>query len=307
MIPFIILSCIAISTLNKFTSKTCSNIVSAKNNKLKYILYLTLMGFFACCVFFILNGFKIFCTPKTLYFALAFSGVCAGSVICTVNMFKFTNIASVVVLSGFGSMVAKCLIGFLVFNESLSVRTLLKIAIMTIPTVLTFLEIRRNDSSSPKTKKDRADIKLAFIVLFLILLSCFSTVIIKTYSNATDVADMNSMFFLTNVFMTLGALLVFSLSYLGMRGNAENAVQIKEALSIFHLLPILITAANTAASNISTLLDAKLLSMMDVSVYTPVSSAIGILAGVIASFIYRERHEATFYISAALALIAVII
>ena len=139
MIPFIILSCIAISTLNKFTSKTCSNIVSAKNNKLKYILYLTLMGFFACCVFFILNGFKIFCTTKTLYFALAFSGVCAGSVICTVNMFKFTNIASVVVLSGFGSMVAKCLIGFLIFDEPVSARTLLKIAIMTIPTVLTFL------------------------------------------------------------------------------------------------------------------------------------------------------------------------
>ena len=46
---------------------------------------------------------------------------------------------------------------------------------------------------------------------------------------------------------------------------------------------------------------------MDISVFTPVSSALGILAGFIASLVYRERHDVFFYITAVLAVIAVII
>jgi drug/metabolite transporter (DMT)-like permease len=46
---------------------------------------------------------------------------------------------------------------------------------------------------------------------------------------------------------------------------------------------------------------------MQVSVYTPVTSALGIVSGVIGSLIFRERLGVFSYLAAAAAIIAVII
>jgi drug/metabolite transporter (DMT)-like permease len=46
---------------------------------------------------------------------------------------------------------------------------------------------------------------------------------------------------------------------------------------------------------------------MDLSVYTPVSSAIGVIVAVIASVIFRERLGIFSYLAAAVACVAVII
>ena len=82
---------------------------------------------------------------------------------------------------------------------------------------------------------------------------------------------------------------------------------LKNAKEILKPLPLLVIIGNTFASNLNSIISAKLIKIMDLSLFTPVSSAITILAGVVASFIYRERHGVWFYISAVFALLAVII
>ena len=84
-------------------------------------------------------------------------------------------------------------------------------------------------------------------------------------------------------------------------------IQLGEAAKIFRLVPLLAIAANTFASNVNSLLSAALINRMNISLYTPISSALAIIAGVIASFIYREEKGLFFYLSAIFAIIAVIV
>ena len=305
-IPLMLLFYSGAMVLNKVSSKTCSNVVAAKSNRIKYLLYLLLVSIFASIVFFILNGFKILCTPSTLLFALAFCTVCTLSAICHLEIFKFSNIAGVVVLSSFGSLVATAIVGFFVFNEEVAPRTLLKIFLMFIPAVLTFIESSKNNKSSEK-KDILVLIKLTIIIVLIIICGCGTTIILKFYANNPNVTDNNSMFFFTNVFQGVGTVLVLLFHIIKGRSNTQLLVNINEALRILRPLPIIAIVCNTAASNIGTLLSAELIKRMDISIYTPISSALGIIAGVIASFIYRESHGIYFYLSAIFAIIAVVV
>lgn len=307
MIPLLLLASAAIGTIGKISSKTCSNIVSARSNRLRYFLYLTLVGVVACLVFFVLNGFKISFTPKTLYFAIAFSSVCVISMLCSVRLFKLSNISGAVVLSSFGSLIATSAAGFFVFHEEISVRTLLKIGIMTVPSALTFFQAGRKEKERKKSINKGVKAKLAALILLITANGCASTVIIKLYNTASNVTSINSMFFLTNAVIALGTSLVFAFFALKGRTDEERKAQLKDSISLFRPLPLLAIAGNTTASNLGSLIGAILIKYMDISVYTPVSSAINILAGVFASFIFRERHDVLFYISALLALVAVVI
>lgn len=64
---------------------------------------------------------------------------------------------------------------------------------------------------------------------------------------------------------------------------------------------------NTLSANLGTLLSSWIIVGMDISVYTPVMSSIGIIAGFIGSVIYREKLRALSYVSIIFALCAVII
>ena len=64
---------------------------------------------------------------------------------------------------------------------------------------------------------------------------------------------------------------------------------------------------STFAANIASLVSAWIIAQMDISVYTPVMSSIGIIAGFIGSLIYREKLGVLSYIAIAAAIVAVII
>ena len=153
MLSLLIFVYTSASVVNKVASKTCSNVVAAKSNRIKYFVYLTLVGIIACGALFAINGFKISFTLQTLYYALAFSVICMLSVICHLEMFKLTNITGALVLSSMGSLIATSAIGFFLFREDVSGRTLLKIGVMLIPAVLTLIEAGQKSNASKRMKK----------------------------------------------------------------------------------------------------------------------------------------------------------
>ena len=64
---------------------------------------------------------------------------------------------------------------------------------------------------------------------------------------------------------------------------------------------------NTVSANLGTLFSTWIIVGMDISVYTPVMSSIGIIAGFIGSVIYREKLRTLSYVAIIFALCTVII
>lgn len=297
----------AAEVVGKIASKTCSNVIAAKSSRIKYFVYLIFVGIIACGILFALNGFKISCNPRTLLYALLYSAICSVIAVCGLEIMKFANIAGVLVLSSFGSLISSALVGIFVFHEEISRRTLIKICIMFIPAVLTFIETKYAKKDAPKKQGKSASFKLAVILLLLIAVRCGNNVLLKFYKMDTAVTDISSMFIFTNVFQALTSLVPLVFYIIKNRSTPELRTELADARSIFRLIPILAIIGSTSMSNIVSLISAELIGIMDISLYTPTVSALGMISGVIASFIYRERHGAIFYISASIALIAVII
>ena len=66
-------------------------------------------------------------------------------------------------------------------------------------------------------------------------------------------------------------------------------------------------AGNVICSNVGSLMGILLIALIDVSVYSPVTSALTILAGVAGSLLLRERLGLLSYLAAALACVAMVI
>jgi hypothetical protein len=64
---------------------------------------------------------------------------------------------------------------------------------------------------------------------------------------------------------------------------------------------------NTLSANLGTLLSSWIIVGMDISVYTPVMSSIGIIAGFIGSLLFREKLRFCSYIAIVAAILAVVI
>ena len=66
-------------------------------------------------------------------------------------------------------------------------------------------------------------------------------------------------------------------------------------------------AGNTVCGNISSIVSVLIMAQLDVSIYSPISSALGIIVGVIGSLMFKEKLGVYAYIAAAVSCIAVII
>ena len=307
MPTLLLLALTAAEVLGKVASKTCSNVIAAKSSRIKYLVYLILVGIVACNVLFVLNGFKVSCNARTLLYALVYSAICSIIAVCGLEILKYANISGVLVLSSLGSLLSSALVGVFLFHEELSTKTIIKICIMFIPAVLTFIETTRTKQSTGEKHGRSALLKLAIILLILIAVRCGNNVLIKFYKMDTAVTDISSMFIFTNAFQALTSLVPLIVYVIRKRSTPELRTELLDAKSIFRIIPILAIVANTSMSNVVSLISAELISIMDISLYTPTASALGMISGVIASFIYRERHGVSFYVSAVLAVIAVVI
>ena len=119
------------------------------------------------------------------------------------------------------------------------------------------------------------------------------------YAFVSVAADQNSFFFLTNVFIVAVALLVMACD------GIKKPAHFKTALSMVNPKKSLVLIFNILCSGACSLLGIFLIARMDLSVYSPIMSAIGILSGVAASLLLRERLGTLSYVAAAIACITV--
>ena len=283
--------------------KLCSNFV-AGGSAAGYMVYFIFNGVVSCVFFYIISGFHISLNPLTVLYSAIFALIVMLSVV-GLYAYKLTDVATVTILTSTCGLVATSALGIILFQETLTLQTALRVVIILVAVILSFLDKNQKKAkikSADKTKKTFGTVGLFVVIMALILLSNSATTIItKYYAMDPGVTDENSFFFFTNVLLIL-----FSALILLIAGFLQRE-QFQKALEILKPKNALFMAGNVICSNVGSLMGILLIALIDVSVYSPVTSALTILAGVAGSLLLRERLGLLSYLAAALACVAMVI
>lgn len=302
MVPLLLLVYALANLGNISCTKINSGLLSGAS-RAKYSLYLSIVGVIACIFFWIFGGFNIGVNLPTLAFALAYALIAAASIILRMIAFTLSSVSGVNIIMSGCNLICSLGIGVIAFSEDITPIKLIRVALMLVSIIFTFLETKRGEKSDKgKTSGKRGSgIKLFVVLALIILVCCADTVTLKLFTLNTQVLDDNSFFFWTNVILVVGCLLIVLFEIIKKKGAT------KDILVIFKPKNLATTAGVTISSNAGSLTSLALIALMDVSVYTPVTAALGVVTGVVASLIFREKLGVLSYIAALLALVAVII
>ena len=287
---------------NSFTKMKSQELTNA--SRAKYSLLMILNGILACFFFWMFGGFTVDINLPTLIYALIYAVIVAGSIILTVLVYSLISVSDVSVIRSGCGLVCTAIVGALLFSEEISLKTVLRIAVTFLSVVFVMLESKRGQQHIKQEKRVKGrsgNILLVIMLLLTVIIECANTVTIKYYTLDTRVADENSFFFLTNVLLVIGGAAVFAFECI------RDRRVVRESVGIFKPRPMISIVGSTFSANIASLVSALIIAEMDISVYTPVTSSIGIIAGFIGSLIYREKLGVLSYIAIAAAIVAVVI
>ena len=288
-----------------YCAKMNSKTVSTKTG-VSYAIVLLLNGLTACLFFSISLKFRISFTPKTIVFSILYAAIVTGSLLTSLKLYQISTVSNVRLICSAASMVLTSLLGWGIFQEEFYFKDLFRVFLMLCTSFFIFLNMKEREKTNALAS-ERQGKKVSNLWLFCILVlgsivfGCASTLIVKAYANATGVADNNTWFFWTNVCLVLGnGVAVFLL-------KAKEKKRMKEVLSGFTCPQLLFMVGNTVCSNIDSLICAALLARMMVSVYSPISSAIGVLCSVALSLAFKEKQGKWTWIAVVIALVAIFI
>lgn len=303
-----LLFCIsAVATLGtKAFSKLCSDMLS-KNSVAKYSLFLIINSLIACAFFFVSGGFRLAVNGMTVLYASLYALVVVVSVVSSLIVYRYASISNVNVTTSACSMICTAIIGWSLFSEAFSIQGVLRLVIMLVAIGLVFLDqTRGTEQKTEGEDADRKGQKSAHDLVVLVILLCVmtldmsaNTIVLKLFADSTRVTDENSFFLLTNVILAIVAAIPFTVACLKRKGELSEAIAM---LRPRKLLPV---AGNTVCSNICSIVSVLIMAQMDVSIYSPLSSAIGILVGLVGSWIFRERLGIYSYLAAVVSVIVV--
>ena len=303
--PFALLFLYLVASVgtNSFTKLTSSELKQAA--RAKYLLYITLNGILACLFFWMFGGFAISVNTVTLIYALIYAVIVAGSLIVTPLAYNLMSVSGVGIIRSGCGLVCTATVGALLFSEEITPKVILRIVLTLVSVILVMLESKKGETRREKPEgggKIKAQgVLLAFVLILNVLVICSNTLTIKYFTLDTRTTDENSFFFFTNVFLVAGCIILLASELIRDREGARNG------LSIFKPRAMLGIVGNTVSANLGTLFSTWIIVGMDISVYTPVMSSIGIIAGFIGSVIYREKLRTLSYVAIIFALCAVII
>ena len=286
----------------KAFSKICSNIVSEKSVA-SFSIVLLVNSIVACIFFYISAEFSIALNGITVLYSLSYAIIAAVSIISNIVVYRYATISGITVISGACSLLCTTVVGGLLFKENIGGKTVLRLLIMIVAMIFAFIEQNnRNKPDADKgAKKKNAFIHLILMVAVIALCGCSNTLILKFFSASENVTDKNSFFFFTNVILGIGSAITFWIACIQKKDEFSNSIVLLKPRKIVSV------AGNTICSNISSIITVIIVSQMDVSLFSPISSAMGILTGVAGSLIFKEKQSYLAYIAASIACIAIII
>jgi len=284
----------------KIFQKLCSDNVVG-DSKSAYLLFLAVNALFACGFFWFFGGFRIHLNLTTLIYSLIYAVVVAMSLIANLLVYKYATItAASIIPTGF-SLLGSMLIGYAFFSEEIGWRTVVRIALMIAASVLIFFDRISLDPKQDKPEPPKKLFPMIAVFAAVILFGYGNTIVTKSFAISPNVTDANSFFFMTNAFMVLGALIALGVGFFKARKSVQSALMLLKPKKMISLV------GNTFCSNVGSLLSLRIVVRMDVSIYTPINSAVGIFLAIVSSWIFRERLGLYSYLAAAVSVVAVIL
>ena len=300
-IPLLFLLTAVVGLGSKAFSKICSNILN-QNSIAKYSLVLIINSFVACLFFGIFGGFKITVNNVTLLYSIIYAAIAAVSIVSNVIVYRYASISNANIVSSSCSMVCTAIAGWIVFSEEIDILKVTRLFIMLVAIVFVFFDQKKKESTIKSTSERKKDnvLALAIIMSIIAICGCANTVVLKAFAISKKVTDENSFFFFTNVFLLIVSLVVFVVACLRKKG------EFKDSIELLHPKKLVAVGGNTVCSNISSLVSVLIVAQLDVSIYSPISSALGIIVGLVGSLMFKEKLGVFAYIAAAVACIAVV-
>ncbi len=294
-------------------SKTLSDIMRKANSKTfslsgltGSLFYIFETSLFALFFFWALNGFTLSFNPRVIMYGFVYGIIVVVSLVPTIFMYNYASFAYITFLSGSLSLFFALLAGMTVFGEELTVDKVVRILLMLVATLIIFLGRnaegkKKEGADTDRPEKKRHSPKLYICIFASVILGCASTVLLKFYSQDAGVTDQNSMFFATNIF---SALLTLPILPFTMKRDGVSLSDIGKMLKSKKTVYSAITTAN---SNVASIIQITLLSMMEVSVLNPIAGALSFVAMAIAVPIMGERLNRYTVLSTATAILSVVI
>ena len=288
-----------VGLMSKAFSKLCSNMV-AQSSAAKCSLILIVNSLVACMFFWCSSGFCLSLNVPTLGYSIVYALVAAVSLLSNLLVYRYASISGVNILSSGCAMICSTAMGWIIFSEQIDERDLIRLSVMLAAVLLVFLDQKRNDCKEREQKKSNL-ICLVLVIAVMTLCSCANTVVLKLFAESDAATDENSFFFFTNVALLVGSASVFGGACACRRGA------FRDSIALLRPKRIISVAGNTVCSNIATVISVLIMAQMDLSMYSPISAAIGVVIGLLGSLLFRERLGVLSYVAAAVACVAVII
>lgn len=280
-------------------SKLCSNLV-AEEGRAAYSFFMVINGVIACCFFWLSSGLQLRINGITLAYAAAYALTVAVSLVSTLVAYRLVKIAAANILCSAVSLISGPLVGYAVFQEHIDGTVIGKILLMALSVGTLFLDdIKKGETQ--KVPEAGRKWKIVASLLGLTFVGLFGTLLGKAFAVSTRVTDEKTYFFFTNVFLILGAGLVFLYCCLREKGAFRSSLQLLKPLRLLYL------SGSTISTNIAGIIKIGLMAQMAISIYNPTISALGVVAGVVTSLIFKEKPGKYVYLAAAFAGVAMII
>lgn len=275
--------------------KLCSRAAEESGSCGKPVFFL-INSLSACLFFWIGSGFKLRLNPVTLGYCAVFAAVVLASLLVSLYIYRFYKVAEVTVLSSAGSLILGAVIGRLLFGEVLTAVDGVRSVLMLAAVAFVFFGFEGEKKAAGKPA--------GFLGMALLLANVgiggASVTVQKLFAVDPRVTDENSFFFFTNAVMLL---VVIPWLILSIRRTGSVLRGIRQALGAFRIAYM----GNTLCSNVLSWITVALLQTTAVSVYVPVTTAMGILAGVFCSFLFREKVNGWMWAAALSSVAAVIL
>ena len=292
---------LASTCVSKFFSKKNSQTfaVGGLGGPLVYTVETSLFSLF---FFWMFNGFSLSVNFRTCIYAFFYAIIVIIGLVIGIYMFRFGSFAFISFFRSALTLVASMILGRLAFSEAITPDRIVRVVLLLFAAGLLFFsnlkKSKRKAGNNAKGEKLVHPLGVLFVIATSVL-GCGSTYIVKRYSLDTGVGDSNSLLFMTNFFSAfLGALIL--LVYILVRKG--EPIGIKKIIVNKNVFNSLFTTLN---SNLCSLMTVVIVGMMDVAVYTPVSSAFGFVAVALVAPIIKEKLDKYTVIATIIAVLSV--
>ena len=217
-------------------------------------VYALVTGIMAMGIFWAMSGFTLELSGRAVLYAALYSLFCLIGYFTQLPAYNYLGISEVGVFATCGRLILLMISGAILFGERLSAISVLRMVLLLAAALSLFVDGRRKAGKNESEKRAKS-MKMIGVVLCLILTveSTMAGTVSKYIALDPLVPDANSLFFVTNFFVT--AVSVVMLPIL-CRGRLGACVSEFRSIAPIQYLMILLS---TAASNVSSLLSVLIL------------------------------------------------